>query len=142
MWENARAILSNFLKTWTKLSTISRYVSCNMQQLNLLTNTARLLHQLTEELTATGLGRLRSLASLLAKYTSAYTLCTRALHSTVYGIQLCTARVHVAYNLCTLRLNSLLSGNTTYTHRQQGVNYREYLHVLRYLLFLYFSRME
>ena len=29
-----------------------------------------------------------------------------------------------------------LSGNITYTHRPQGVNYREYLHVLKYLLFI------
>ena len=37
-----------------------------------------------------------------------------------------------------------LSGIATYTHRPQGVNYRVYLHVVKYLLLiiLYFSRKE
>jgi len=38
-------------------------------------------------------------------------------------------------------LDSLsLSSNTTCTHKPQGVNYRGYLHVLKYLLLLYLTR--
>jgi len=53
-----------------------------------------------------------------------------------------TFTYHTILGHFTFWISLPLTGFAMYTHRPQGVNYRVYLHVLKYLLLLYFGRSE
>jgi len=58
------------------------------------------------------------------------------LVTAAHSSQLCIADQEVTLGHFTFWISLSLSRNTTYTHRPQGVHYRGYLHVLKYLLLL------